>query len=64
MKRYTTIIKEHCNDFDHEIIGSLKRACKYEIKLSDRCYIDDANNLYVVNARTNNVCVCMEDGCF
>lgn len=24
MTRYTTIIKEYCNDFEHEIVGSLK----------------------------------------
>ena len=64
MKRYTTIIKEYCNDFEHEIVGNLKRACEYEIKKSDRCYVDDMNNMYIVNARTHSVCVCTEDGCF
>lgn len=64
MTRYTTIIKEYCNGFEHEIVGSLTRACEYEIKKSDRCYVDDADNLYVVNARTHSVCVCTGDGCF
>ena len=65
MTRYTTIIKEYCDGFEnHEIVGNLVRACEYEIKKSDRCYVDDANNLYVVNARTHGVCVCTEDGCF
>ena len=65
MKRYTTIIKEYCDGFEnHEIVGNLTRACEYEIKKSDRCYVDDMNNLYIVNARTCGVCVCTEDGCF
>ena len=42
MKRYTTIIKEYCNDFEHEIVGKLTRACEYEITKSDRCYVDDS----------------------
>ena len=65
MKRYTTIIKEYCNDFEHEIVGKLTRASEYEITKSDRCYVDDSlKNLYIVNARTHSVCVCTEDGCF
>lgn len=64
MKRYTTIIKEYCNDFEHEIIGNLTRAYEYEVKKSDKCYVDDMNNLYVVDALTHDVCVCTEDGCF
>lgn len=64
MNRYITIIKKYCNDFDHEIVGSLKRVDKYELKKSERCYIDDAFNLYVINTRTHSVCVCTEDGCF
>lgn len=64
MKKYTTIIKEYCNEFEHEIVGNLTRACEYEIKKSDRCYIDDIGNFYIVNARTHGVCVCTEDGCF
>lgn len=64
MTRYTTIIKEYCNDFEHEIVGSLKRVYSYELKKSERCYIDDACNCYIINTRTHSVCVCTEDGCF
>ena len=65
MNRYTTIIKRYCDGFEnHEIVGSLKRAYEHELTKSERCYIDDAFNLYIVNARTHGVCVCTEDGCF
>jgi hypothetical protein len=58
-------IREYVAQFDHEIVGKLRRVKKDEPAYDKRyiTYVDEAGNTYDINKRTKGICVSTEDGC-
>ena len=60
-------IREYVAQFDHEIVGKLKRVSTKDATLYDkryRTYVDEVGNVYDINVKTGDICVSTEDGCF
>lgn len=59
-------IREYVSQFDHEIVGKLRRVNKDEPAYDERyiTYVDEALNVYDINKKTKSICVSTDEGCF
>ena len=55
-----TNIKKYAKSVGFEVIGKLKRVA--DIDINTRCYIDEAENEYILNLNNGKICIITNDG--